>query len=99
MSQTSRQAPRRRGINVRVIVFTAVVAFVPLWVLYTYVSDVVQQGVGSKQGEYTEVELKWMSSFDFNQQTGTIDDVPKRWRDLDGKKVLLHGEIWAPNSA
>jgi hypothetical protein len=81
------------------IVFIAVVAFVPLWVMYTYVSDVMNQGVGAKKGDYTEVELKWMSSFDFNQQTGTIDDVPKRWRDLDGKKVILHGEIWAPNSA
>jgi hypothetical protein len=97
MSTTSRKA--RNGINWRIIVFGAVVASLPLWVVYTYVSDVMQQGVGGKNGEYTQVELKWMSSFDFNQTAGTIDDVPKRWRDLDGQKVLLRGEIWAPNSA
>jgi hypothetical protein len=89
----------RGKINVRIVVFVALIVLVPGWLMYTYFSDLLHKGVVGQEGDYTRVELRWMSTFEFNQTTGTIDDVPRRWRELDGKKVILTGEIWAPNSA
>ena len=56
---------------------------------------------GMKQlgGGYTYVDLKAMSTFTFDQNNGTINDVPAKWRELDGKKVVLHGEMWEPTGA
>ena len=34
-----------------------------------------------------------MSSFEMDQVNGTLQDVPQRYRDLEGKKVLLLGEV------
>jgi hypothetical protein len=97
MSQTPFKPPLRRRINVRIIAFTVIVASIPLWVLYTYISDMTHQGIAGDEDGYTRVELKWLSSFDFDQVYGTINDVPKRFRELDGKKVIFTGEI-APTS-
>jgi hypothetical protein len=99
MSEMAVKLPLRERINFRIIAFIIIVGFIPLWVIYTYLSDVMHQGVVGREGEYTRVELKWMSTFDFDQVAGTLEDVPKRWREFDGKKVILRGEIWAPDSA
>ena len=40
-----------------------------------------------------------MSTFAFDQANGTIGDVPEKWRQLDGKKVILYGEMWEPQGA
>jgi hypothetical protein len=40
-----------------------------------------------------------MGNFVFDERASTLDDVPKQWRDLDGKKMNLVGEIFAPNQA
>jgi hypothetical protein len=45
------------------------------------------------KGDYFEVELKAMSNFDMNQELGTVADVQPRFRQLNGKKVLLTGQI------
>ena len=57
----------------------------------TYES-VIKGGVVNK-GNYFEVELKAMSNFDMDQRLGSVEDVQPRFRNLDGKKVLLVGQV------
>jgi len=99
MSDIAIKVPLRERINLRIVAFILIVGFIPCWVLYTYLTDMMHQGVVGKEGDYTRVELKWMSSFDLDQVAGTINDVPKRWREFDGKKIILRGEIWSPDSS
>ena len=57
----------------------------------TYES-VIHHGIVNK-GDYFQVELKAMSNFDMDQRLGTVEDVQPEYRQLDGKKVLLVGQI------
>lgn len=61
---------------------------------YIFEPDIRDAGNG-----YTAVDLKAMSLFDFNQTSGKATDIPEKWRNLDGKKVVLRGEMYAPNEA
>jgi hypothetical protein len=42
------------------------------------------------------VNLKAMSTFTFDQVNGKLQDIPQKWRELDGQKVVLKGEMWEP---
>jgi hypothetical protein len=80
------------GMFVRVgIVMALVLALVGYAVKVTYES-VIKGGVVN-EGDYYKVELKAMSNFEMDQRAGTIADVPERFRNLNGKKVLLEGEV------
>lgn len=48
---------------------------------------------------YTEVDLKGISLFPFDQNAGKLEDVPPDFRALDGKKIVVVGEMWQPYSA
>jgi len=65
---------------------------------YTIFSEVISGGV-HKRGDVVEVNLKAMGNFPFEAQGGTVKDVPPKYRALDGKKVLLQGFMYTPNSA
>ncbi|HEY0010245.1 MAG TPA: hypothetical protein VGB55_16090, partial [Tepidisphaeraceae bacterium] len=52
-----------------------------------------------QRGDVYRVNLKAMSTFPFDQKFGTIDDVPTKFRELDGKRVELIGEMYAPQSS
>jgi hypothetical protein len=91
--------PLSERINVRMIVFAAVVLLLVGYPVYVYVESMVTHGVRDVGNGYKQVDLKAMSSFPFDQSNGTIDDIPQIWRDLDGKKVILYGEMWNPTSA
>jgi hypothetical protein len=73
------------------VVGCLVLALVGYALKVTYES-VIQGGVVNR-GDYFDVELKAMSNFEMDQQKGTLADVPQRFRDLNGKKVLLIGEV------
>lgn len=73
------------------IVSVLVLGLVGYAMKVTYES-VIQGGVINK-GDYYEVELKAMSNFDMDPKLGSVDDVAPRFRSLNGKKVLLRGEI------
>lgn len=73
------------------VVGCLVLALVGYALKVTYES-VIQGGVVNR-GDYYDVELKAMSNFEMDQQRGTLADVPQRFRDLNGKKVLLIGEV------
>jgi hypothetical protein len=44
------------------------------------------------------IDLDAMGKFDLDQQSGTINDIPWRFRELDGQHVILQGFMWAPAS-
>jgi hypothetical protein len=37
-----------------------------------------------------------MSTFTFDQVNGKLQDIPQKWRELDGQKVVLKGEMYNP---
>jgi hypothetical protein len=73
------------------VVVALVLALVGYALKVTYES-VIQGGVVSS-GDHYRVELKQMSNFEMDQTLGTVADVPERFRNLDGKKVVLEGEV------
>src|SRR5262245_4241369 len=98
------QAPMPRTsiaerVPLRMIVFIGVVLLLIGYPVYVYVDSVASGGVKELGNGVKEVDLKAMSNFTFDQQRGTIDDVPAKWRSLDGAKVVLYGEMWAPLDA
>jgi hypothetical protein len=50
-------------------------------------------------GPYQPVDLQALGSFPFNDQTGTIQDIPEEFRKLDGIGVSINGMMWSPASA
>jgi hypothetical protein len=76
----------------RVGLVVGLVAFFVGFALYETFNLVWRGGVIDK-GYYFEVDLKSMSNFEMDQRSGTLADVPERYRNLDGKKVLLQGEV------
>ena len=80
-------------VNLRLIVFLAFLAVVIGYPAYVYLDAAMTGGVKRVEGGYMEVDLKAMSTYHFDQQDGTMDNIPSKWRELDGKKVVLYGEI------
>ena len=93
------KAPLRERINFRMVFFIGFMALLVGYPVYVLIDMKVTGGVKQMAGGYTYVDLKAMSTFAFDQANGTINDVPARWRELDGKKVILHGEMWEPQGA
>ena len=91
--------PLRERFNFRMIFFIAFVLLLVGYPIYWMVKMQVTGGIEQVAGGYTYVDLKAMSTFTFDQTNGTINDVPAKWRELDGKKVVLHGEMWEPSGA
>ena len=81
-------------ITPRMVLFILVVLLLVGYPIYVFVEAAVTGGIRDR-GDYKEVDLKAMSLFHFDQTSGTIDDVPQKWRSLDGQKVVVVGEMWA----
>ena len=95
---TSIKAPLTERINFRAILFACIVLFLLGWPIYTFVNETLTHGIHNR-GEYKEVDLKAMGFFEINPATATLKDVPTQYRGLDGQKVKLSGEIYAPLTA
>jgi hypothetical protein len=95
---TSIKMPLSQRINFRMILFVGLIVFLLGTPFYIYMDSVLSGGIKDR-GSYLEVDLKAMSNFPFDQVNGTINDVPKQWRALDGKRVMVEGEMWSPSSA
>ena len=93
-------APARKSswLNLRVLLFVLVFGGIIGTITWVGVSAAWTGGVVLKNGYY-EVDLKSISLFPLDQQNGATADIPERIRALDGKKVVLVGEMWAPNSS
>src|SRR5580658_8747736 len=85
-------------LNWRVLVFIAVFV-IPIALLFAWWLNESLAGGIHDYGAYKDVDLKAMSTFDMDQMNATMTDIPEKWRNLEGKKVLMLGEMWAPNSA
>jgi hypothetical protein len=85
-------------MNPRVIVFVLVALALIGFPAYVFIDEKVSGGVKDR-GSFFEVNLKAMSNFEFDQNAGTLEDVPERWRNMSGKKVMLTGEMWQPQAA
>jgi hypothetical protein len=90
--------PLSQRINFRMIIFAGVVLCLVGTPVYLYFDSVFSGGIHNR-GDYLEVDLKAISNFPFDKNNGKITDVPKAWRELDGKRVVLEGEIVSPDSA
>src|SRR5687768_11257507 len=90
--------PLRERINFRMVLFALAVVALVGTPAYMYVRDVLTRGV-TRSGDYHVVDLKAMGNFPFDQQSGKLDDIPREYRQLDGKKVRLQGFMWGHRSA
>ncbi len=91
--------PAATGGALKAVLF-ALVVLCPVVALGYVFLDVSRTG-GIKQlpDGTTVVDLQSMSSFSFDQLDGTINDVPEKYRELDGKRVALEGEMYVANSS
>lgn len=88
---TERPSSVLSRLNPRILILAAVVLVPVGWMAYTFTELSLSGGIETV-GDYKQVDLKSMGNFPFNEATGTLNDVPKLYADLDGKKVLLIGE-------
>ncbi len=98
MELTLSKPPVTSRVNVRLVVLMSVVAVPFLYFLFIIVRQAVTGGVIDR-GTYVEVDLKSLGYFPFDPAKDTLDNVPERWRQLDGKRVLLEGEMFTQDSA
>jgi hypothetical protein len=94
----SARRPWSQRVNWRILVFVAVVAMPIVLLFFWWLNEALSGGIHNYNG-YSEVDLKAMSDFDMDQMNATMKDIPEKWRNLEGKKVLAIGEMWAPNYA
>ena len=87
-----------RNINWRVVLLGALLLVIVGTPTYVYLRAATSGGI-SRRGDLVEVDIYAMSNFEFDPISGVTADVPKRYQELDGKRVLLCGEMWAPHSA
>ena len=81
---------RRRVLQVLLILAPAIIgASVTAWP-FVYVR--------LHRDPYQTVDLQALGSFPFNDQTGTEQDIPSAFRQLDGKKVSVNGMMWSPSA-
>src|SRR5437588_6630809 len=92
------KVPLSERINLRMIVFIAIIALLVGYPVYILISEQLSGGIHTSGG-YVETNLKAMGNFEFSETNGTITDVPQKWRELDGKKLILVGEINPANEA
>lgn len=86
------------AVNLRIVVFVLVIAGIFASLGYLWWSVAGTHGI-TQRGDAFQVDLKSMSTFPFDQNHGTVDDIPERYRELDGKKVILIGEMWSNDAA
>ena len=86
---------RRRGWRVVVM---ALGFYILLHPLYRSLDAAITHGIHSHGGRYS-VDLRAMSDFEMNQVDGKTLDIPRPFRELDGKPVVLVGQMWAPRGA
>ena len=83
----------RPRITPQMVVFALLVVGIIGSVVYVYLDTYLSGGIKDIGNGFKQVDLKTMVTFSFDQTSGTIEHVPKKWRALDGQKVVLHGEL------
>jgi hypothetical protein len=99
MMRRPRKVPLSQRFNARMLIFGLVMLLPIGYIVYDFLEEVITGGIKDIGNGYKLVDLKAMSNFPLDQVAGTQQDVPQKWRDLDGKKVVLYGEMWEPMTA
>lgn len=97
MQAATLKVPITERINFRLTLFLVVMAAVIGYPVYVYLDSVLSGGIKEMPGGVKKVDLKAMSSFVFDQAGGTVNDVPEKWRALNGQKIILEGEMVPPS--
>jgi hypothetical protein len=85
--------PMSQRINLRMVLFGLVLLAIVGFPTYWYLSVALTGGIRDAGNGYKEVDLMSMVTFPFDQKYGTVEDVPPKYRALDGQKVILTGEM------
>jgi hypothetical protein len=88
-------APPLRKLNLRVLIFAGLVFLLLVWPIYMLVRNTLSHGIIDR-GSYKEVNLKALGNFPLIPAKGTMNDVPERFRALDGRRVQLEGLVGPP---
>lgn len=94
MTEVAAKIPLRERVNFRLIFMIAALTVPLCWAVIVFLEPDVKDAGGG----YKEVNLKAISTFAFDQNYGRLEDVPQRWRELNGQKVILIGEMWITDS-
>jgi hypothetical protein len=84
--------------NWRTYALIATVLFLFGYPIFEYTDTLVTGGI-TRRGDLLVVDLKALSNFEMDQDNGTTQDIPLRYRQLEGKRVLLVGQMWDPYAA
>jgi hypothetical protein len=84
--------------NIRMVTIVAIFSLLVGIPVYNFVKAEQSHGI-EKDGDLLRVDLKSLGSFPFSDATGTIDNVPANFRQLDGKRVALEGTLVSSNVA
>jgi hypothetical protein len=76
----------------------AAAGFVLLYPVYDLLDQAITHGI-TQRGDLLVVNMKAMSNFNLDQSNGNTTDIPLPYRQLDGKRVMLAGEMWVPTSS
>ena len=90
------QLPWTQRINFRlwiVLVLAAVAVGYPLYEGLLLAFNGGIRDSSDDRGAILKVDLYSMSRFEIDHDLGEMTDIPKKWRELDGKRVELAGEI------
>jgi hypothetical protein len=96
------QLPWTQRVNWRLWLVLAVAALLVGYPVYQFLEVAVTGGVREStdaKGDLLQVDLKAMSLFDMHQQRAVDQDIPAKWRALDGKRVALVGEMYVGTQA
>jgi hypothetical protein len=89
--------PRSR-VSLRLVVLLALLTAPFAYFGYVIIDQSLHGGV-TNRGSYYDVDLKSLGYFPFDAEKDDLDNVPAQWRQLDGKRVALNGEMYAPDSS
>jgi hypothetical protein len=93
--QSRWRKPWWRRVTWRGLMLVATAAFVFGYPSYIYVYALITGGI-TRQGDLLKVDMQAMSNFEMDQDSGVTGDIPQRYRQLDGKRVLLTGQMYEP---
>lgn len=96
---TMSAVPLSERINFRMVAFGLIVLAILAFPIYWYLSVALTGGIRDAGNGYKEVDLMAMVTFPFDQKYGTVEDIPPKYRALDGQKVILTGEMVPMQSA
>jgi hypothetical protein len=99
---TATKVPFSHRINLRMVIFFAVILIPIGYVVYLFADTWLTHGIWDARderfGSYKKVDLKAISMFQLNQISATDADIPPEYRALDGKRVMLVGEQYLTRS-